>query len=68
MYRRYGTQGGMPSNLLSHPFFDDFNIEGLENGSLVSEFIPAMITERSPVPTTSQVKSFKGDQKLFEDF
>eukprot|EP01035_Chromulina_nebulosa_P017321 gene17321-22862_t len=65
---RYGVQGGFPRSILTNPFFNKLNIDSLEKGSLVPDFIPQIMLDRDPISSSVQVKPFNGDQKLFADF
>lgn len=66
--RRYGTQGGLPGNLLQHGFFADFDCDAVEGGRYKPDFIPDILLDRDPVSSSAQVKPFNGDQKLFAEF
>uniref|UniRef100_A0A7S0SWA7 cGMP-dependent protein kinase n=1 Tax=Chromulina nebulosa TaxID=96789 RepID=A0A7S0SWA7_9STRA len=65
---RYGVQGGFPRSILTNPFFNKLNIDSLEKGTLVPDFIPQIMLDRDPISSSVQVKPFNGDQKLFADF
>ena len=68
-FSRYGSHGGgFPSNILNHPFFQSLDLQALQNGTLVPEYVPEILLEREPITNTSQVKAYNGEQHLFAEF
>ena len=65
---RMGVQEGYTNVILEHPFFANFDIESLINGSMKPVHIPPVPRNNAPISTLPAIKAFKGDQSQFEFF
>jgi serine/threonine protein kinase len=54
--------------ILEHEYFNGFDIDALENGSMVPVYVPAAPSTHAPVSSLPAIKAYKGNQSLFDFF
>lgn len=54
--------------ILSHRFFNGFDVASLENGSMVPSLIVPPISNRDGNQKLPPVKPFRGNQSMFSEF
>ncbi len=58
------------ATILTHPFFNDLNIPALKACTLMPEYAPELLdcTDYESLKNVPNVRAFKGDQRIFEEF
>ncbi len=64
---RLGYADGTES-ILQHTFFDNIDINSINSGRYVPEYIPEKVTDYDPLTDLPGIKPFKGDQCIFKGF
>jgi hypothetical protein len=59
---------GSTKHIVDHPFFALLDLQALQEGKVVPEFIPNKTLVHEPLSNLTPVRPFNGDQSLFAEF